>query len=103
MVNIKGKERAKLMEMYKNQGVTLALDVDTFDDALNECIKVMELDVFPKFLKFIKKVKEEGISPATTPRMGGAGSKGTMREESGGGSKWLLNNKPKRKVASIIK
>ena len=38
----------------------MALTKDVFDAALVECIKVMELDLYPKFLHLMKDVKSVG-------------------------------------------
>ncbi len=57
MVNIAGTERARLMKLYGEQGIELAVTKDVFDAALVECIKVMELDLYPKFINLVKEVR----------------------------------------------
>jgi hypothetical protein len=60
MVNIAGTERTRLMKLYGVQGIELAVTKDVFDAALIECIKVMELDLYPKFLALLKDVRPPG-------------------------------------------
>jgi hypothetical protein len=62
MVNIAGTERTRLMKLYGEQGENLALTKDVFDTALIECIKVMELDLYPKFLHLVKGEKFKFLS-----------------------------------------
>lgn len=54
MVNIAGTERARLVKLYSEKGTTLCSDPDLFNNALAECVKVMELDLYPKFLALVK-------------------------------------------------
>ena len=70
MVNIAGVERTRLLKMYEQEGEYLALERDVFDAALVECIKVMELDLYPKFLNLVKEVEGKGKrTPKSTPRV----------------------------------
>lgn len=68
MVNIAGTERARLMKLYGEKGALLADNQDLFDTALVECIKVMELDLYPKFLALLKDVSREKSAPKPTPK-----------------------------------
>lgn len=54
MVNIAGSERSRLMKLYQEQGLRMAETKTAFDVALVECVKVMELDLYPKFLQLAK-------------------------------------------------
>jgi hypothetical protein len=67
MVNIAGSERARLMAMYKQEGAYLALEKDVFDPALVECIKVMELDLYPKFLSLVKESGKQKMKAESKP------------------------------------
>ncbi len=66
MVNIAGTERTRLMKLYGEQGIELAVTKDVFDAALIECIKVMELDLYPKFVALLKDVR-----PVSAAKEGG--------------------------------
>jgi len=68
MVNIAGTERTRLMKLYGEQGIELAVTKDVFDAALIECIKVMELDLYPKFLALLKDVRPVSANAKETGR-----------------------------------
>ena len=59
MVNIAGSERTRLMKLFAAQGESLASSKELFDPALVECIKVMELDLYPKFMNLVKDVNPQ--------------------------------------------
>lgn len=55
MVNIAGSERSRLMKLYQEQGLKLAEDKEIFNVALEECVKVMELDLYPRFCALLQE------------------------------------------------
>lgn len=70
MVNIRGVERARLLELWKSNGLNLVDDGALFDTALAEITKVMEMDLYPKFMNLAASAPRSG---ATTPSSASTG------------------------------
>lgn len=78
--NIKGKERERLLLLWKEQGKLLVLEPDLFDLILKEVVKVMQLDLYPKLLA---EANQDVKRPARETRLSFLGKSSTKPKVGG--------------------
>ena len=88
VVNIAGSERAKLMKKWETIPINeLIKDESLFDLAITELVKVMELDLYPKFMNIAASVEKETPKPKTRSRANSPRSRGNSAPTSRKGSR----------------